>query len=384
MTETRPREVHPDLDGFLHLPAGGEVGEMVIDPSTVLDRSTALYGPSGTGKSAMIKHIMHVLQGRVNQVIVVCPTAIANRSYEGLIPPQCLFLRPYLPDPARPSRDDGAKGVARFMETIMRRQEAAMATWRNATRPAVVERLAARLPAPVRRKVAAALERVGQRRDELLRRAGGRAEETRARSVELAQRIVARAVALHRDDLWKLRLSEEERHALVYSAANPRLLLVFDDCAADLKPLFSKDFFRRLLYQGRWLGLTVLFAFQDDTDIPANLRKNVFLSIFTEAVVARAFFERGANQFAPETRALAAGQIVPAVFADGRPVNIRKLAYLREDPARRNFYHVTARIHPHERFGSSELWELADAVGGDEPNVDESNPFHAIFRAGAK
>ena len=379
------RAVHPDLEGSLPLPGGEVVPLMNIDPSIVLDRSTALYGPSGSGKSAMIKHIMHELQGKVNQVVVVCPTAVANRAYDGVVPPQCIFLRPYLPDPAHPERDDGAKGVTRFMETVMRRQEAAMATWRAATRAEVIESLAARLPSKARQKVGEVLRRVGERRDELVRRAApAKAEETRKRTLELAQRIVARAVALHRDELWKQKLTDEERHALVYAAANPRLLLIFDDCAADLKPLFSKDFFRRLFYQGRWLGLTVLFAFQDDTDLPANLRKNVFLSIFTDPMVARANFERGANQYARETRAHVTGQVIPAVFADGREAPIRKLAYLRDDNTRRHFYHVTARLHPAERFGSRELWELAELVGSSEPNADASNPFHDIFRAGAK
>jgi hypothetical protein len=92
-------------------------------------------------------------------------------------------------------------------------------------------------------------------------------------------------------------LSEDERCCLQHLHFNPRLLLIFDDCAAQLKPFFNKDVFRLLFYQNRHSFITVVLCCQDDTDLPANLRKNAFLSFFTEPVICTANFGRQANQF---------------------------------------------------------------------------------------
>ena len=45
----------------------------------------------------------------------------------------------------------------------------------------------------------------------------------------------------------------------------------------------------------------------------ANLRKNAFVSIFTESIVAASYFERGSNQFPKETKRRVA-YIQPYIF----------------------------------------------------------------------
>ena len=51
----------------------------------------------------------------------------------------------------------------------------------------------------------------------------------------------------HYNELWRKKsLSEDERYSLYYLHFNPRMLLIFDDCAAQLKPFFTKEIFRLL------------------------------------------------------------------------------------------------------------------------------------------
>lgn len=39
-------------------------------------------------------------------------------------------------------------------------------------------------------------------------------------------------------------LTEDEKFTLNYINLNPRLLLILDDCAAELHPLFTKEIFK--------------------------------------------------------------------------------------------------------------------------------------------
>jgi hypothetical protein len=129
-----------------------------------------------------------------------------------------------------------------------------------------------------------------------------------------------------------------------------------------------------MFYRGRHACITSVWCCQDDTDIPTNLRKNAFVSFFTEPVVCTTNFNRVSNQFAKPIKATAA-DLSPAVF-----VGHRKMAYLREDDARQHFYWVTAPYSKKFRFGSDALWELCDSVKADGASMDEANPFFNRFR----
>ena len=115
---------------------------------------------------------------------------------------------------------------------------------------------------------------------------------------------------------------------------------------------------------------------QDDTDLPTNLRKNAFTSLFTEPIVCISNFERASNQFPKATRQYVA-EVVADVF-----VGHRKLAYIREDDRRQNFYHLTCVEPQVFRFGSDALGDLCDAVRVEGTTMDTDNPFYQKFALG--
>ena len=43
------------------------------------------------------------------------------------------------------------------------------------------------------------------------------------------------------------------------------------------------------------MKITTIIACQDDTDLPPNLKKNAFVSMFTDPVVTTAMFNRASN-----------------------------------------------------------------------------------------
>ena len=372
-------------DGTLTTSGGHKVPRLPVTQGLYLDRTVAIYGPSGTGKTVITKHIMQTLQGHVEQAIIVAPSEPSNRSYAGFVDPPFIHYRMFLADPSNPKRDDGPRGALRFLEAIWKRQEMMAAIYTRANNPEVLTRLYARVSSDARQGGSRIIEAINERRARVVEQVrkqypdSGRCEEktkeVNAKFKKMLVLIYKKFITPEYEDLWgRGDLSEDERYSLAYLTFNPRLLLIFDDCAAQLKPFFSKDIFRLLFYQNRHSFITVIISCQDDTDLPANLRKNAFVSFFTEPVVCASNFERASNKFGKPARAYV-GDIAPEVFRGNR-----KLAYIREDERRQHFYHFECPYPKPFRFGSEALHELTVAVQSEGVSMDKDNPYFSSFK----
>jgi len=373
-------------DGMLTTSSGNRVPRLPISPTLFIDRTVAIYGPSGTGKTVITKHIMQAVQGHIEQIIIVAPSEPSNRSYAGFVDPPFIHYRMFLADPANPKKDDGPRGALRFLEAIWKRQEMMAAIYTRANNPDVLAQLYARLSSSARRAGSDIIESVNEKRSRVVDRVrkqhaadSGRCEErikdVNSKFKKMLVLIYKKFITPEYEELWaRSDLSEDERYSLAYIAFNPRLLLIFDDCAAQLKPFFTKDIFRLLFYQNRHSFITVIISCQDDTDLPANLRKNAYVSFFTEAVVCASNFERSSNKFGKPARAYIA-DIAPDIFRGNR-----KLAYIREDERRQHFYHFECPYPKPFRFGSDSLHELTMAVQSEGVSMDKDNPYFSSFK----
>ena len=377
-----------DLDsaGRLVTGAGHSVPRLNVTPAMFIDRTIAIYGPSGTGKTVITKHIMQVVQGHIEQVIVVAPSEPSNRSYAGFVDPPFIHYRMFLADPANPKKDDGARGALRFLEAIWKRQEMMAAIYTRANNPDVLAALYGKLPREARQRGLAIVEQLNEKRvrvAECVRkqhaaepsRCEDKLKEVNAKFKKMLVLVYKKFIGPGYEALWaRDDITEDERYSLAYLTFNPRLLLIFDDCAAQLKPFFTKDIFRMLFYQNRHSFITVILSCQDDTDLPANLRKNAFISFFTEPVVCSSNFERASNKFSKPARAYVA-DIAPDVFRGNR-----KMAYIREDDQRQHFYHFECPFPKAFRFGSEALHELTENVQSTGVSMDSTNPFFSSFK----
>ena len=375
-----------DEEGFILTETGKKIPGLVIGASMFIDRTVAIYGPSKTGKTVITKHIMKAVNGHIEQIIVIAPSEPSNRSYEGFVDPPFIHYRLYLADPANPKKDDGAKGALRFLEAVWKRQEMMAAIYTRANNAEVLAQLYGRLPKATRLEGLRYIEVINGKRGRVIERvrkqyaaeAGRREEKVKEVNEKFKKMLVLlykKYIAPLYEELWERDdLSEDERYSLYYLTFNPRLLLIFDDCAAQLKPFFNKDIFRLLFYQNRHSFITVVLCCQDDTDLPTNLRKNAFLSFFTEPIVCMSNFERSSNKFPKPTRALI-NEIIGDVFKGHR-----KLAYIREDDHRQHFYHVQFPYPKPFRFGSPASHELCDSVQSAGVSMDKENPFYDRFK----
>lgn len=365
--------------------SGKRIPELQLQPSHFLDRVSVLYGPTKTGKTVIVKHAMKLVSGHIDQVFIISPTEPSNRSYEGMVDSPLIHYRLWMPDPSHPKKDDEKKGAARFLEAIYQRQEMMAAIYTRANELETLARLYSRLSKEVRVEGLKNVEILNKKREraiEAIRKQfsedAARREEKIKESNEKFKQILAllykKYIVPHYEVLMSQRgLSEDEKYSLQYLNFNPRMLLVFDDCAAQLKPLFNKEIFRKVFYQGRHVFISCIICCQDDTDLPANLRKNALVSIFTDPVVASSNFDRTSNKFSKPAKQYVQ-EILPEVFQGHR-----KLAYIREDDKRQNFYHITATKFPNFKFGSLALRELCSLVKASGVTMDRENNYFKYF-----
>jgi hypothetical protein len=376
----------PDELGVIQTETGRKIPRLQVTPSLFLDRSLVIYGPSKTGKTVITKHIMMTVNGYIEQVLVISPSEPTNRSYEGFVDAPFIHYRLYLPDPANPKKDDGAKGALRFLEAVWQRQEMMAAIYTRANNGKVLSELFGRLPKETRAVGVKYIQLINDKRGRVVEQVrkqyagepGRRDEKVKEVNEKFRKMLVLlykKYIAPYYEQLWeRTDLTEDERYSLGYLNFNPRLLLIFDDCAAQLKPFFAKEIFRKLFYQNRHSFITLVICAQDDTDLPTNLRKNTFISFFTEPIVCSSNFDRTSNKFSKQTKQLVA-EISVDIFQGHR-----KLAYIREDDNRQHFYHVTFPYPKPFRFGSGAAHELCDTIASKGVAMDKDNPFYERFR----
>ena len=369
----------------LYTDSGKSVPELHLTPNLFIDKTTVLYGPSKTGKTVIVKTIMKQLSVHIEQILLVAPTEPSNRSYDGFIDPSLIHYRMSLPNP-EDKKDNEHKSAMRFLETVYMRQEMMAAIYTRANAPEALSSLYKRLQ-PSDRKSSdqhlASLERKRRRVIENLQKkfidspgvSEQKVKEVNDKFEKILVLVYKKFLTPNVHKLWKKEdLSEDERYSLHYLHFNPRLLLIFDDCAAQLKPFFAKEIFRKLFYQNRHSFISVIICCQDDTDLPTNLRKNAFISIFTEQIVCISNFERSSNKFPKMIREYIA-EITPLVFN-----GFRKLAYIREDDSHQHFYHITCNYPTPFIFGSNALFDLCKCVRSEGITMDIDNPFYEKFK----
>jgi len=375
-----------DDEGYLRVEGGKKIPILNVGPATFIDRTIAIYGPSKTGKTVITKHIMKVVSNHIEQILIVAPSEPSNRTYAGIVDPPLIHYRLYLADPGKPKKDDGIKGGLRFLEAVWQRQEMMASIYTQANKLDVLASLYKRLSRTLKDEGDKVIKNIDSKRRATIDRVReqyatepGRSEEKVSEITEKFTKMLTllykKFITLSHENLSARKdLSESERYSLEYLDFNPRLLLIFDDCAAQLKPYFSKEVFRLLFYQNRHSFITVIICCQDDTDLPTNLRKNAFLSFYTEPIVCRANFDRPSNNFPKATRHYV-GTIVDAVFKGHR-----KLAYIREDDRRLHFYHVKFPFPKMFEFGSAATRELCSLVQSDGISMDAENPYFKCFK----
>lgn len=376
-----------DLDNNKNLYAikGQKIPELNLHAKEYIDKTIVIYGPTKTGKTVIVKNIMKIVSNYIDQILVIAPTEPSNRSYEGYVDPALIHYKLYnTNDNGKNGKDDWKQHAFLFLESIWKRQEMMASIYTNTNKIENLKKIFKYVVPHIKDEANCHIDNINKKLKTAIHQInkkytneGIRTEKIKEivnKFDEILVQIYKKYIYIDYKNIWECNLTEEERSTLQYIFFNPRLLLIFDDCAAQLKPFFSKEIFRKLFYQNRHSFVTLIICCQDDTDLPANLRKNAFISFYTEPVVCLSNFERSSNKYSKQIREHV-NDLIPIIFKGHR-----KLAYIREDDKNINFYHVTYEYPKPFKFGSKALQELCNLVQTTEPVMDKDNPYYNIFK----
>lgn len=339
---------------------GTVVPEYVLDVNNIIDKLTVIYGRSGSGKTTIIKHIMHELLRYIEVCFIISPSEPQNQSYAGVVDPPMIHYTL--------SEELIEKIFAwQEMRVSLFRQTEHIPSLKNIYRFHPDETVTAKL-SKISKTKADTLSKIDNEIDN--KRIGSQYDSL---SIKIYKSYLTINKSKFKDTVIYDKLTSKEKEILTYIDINPKMLLIFDDCAADAKPYFKRPVFVNLAYRGRHCMMTILYSCQDDTDLPTNIRKNARQSIFAKNVVAMANFERASNQFSKSIKETAK-DVINTVFDQN--MEHRKLVFGDDE----EFYHFTAKEFPAFRFGSKILYTLCEKVSEGAEAMNINNPYYNNFK----
>ncbi len=373
----------------------GESGEVLpgidITASMLINKTLNLYGRTGAGKTVIIKHCLEVLRGKCKECIVICPTQISDRPYEGVVRESMIHYA-LTSDPARVVKTSKTQAKSKktktlpLIEQIWARQSMKASIYHVVNDLDSLRLLYERFPDDSVEQLIDKIENIFAKLtlavDQKTTIDSGKKhkmkEKIKADETAILVKIYRRSIKDHiqRNDYESIRdyLTEKESYTLEHFNFNPNLLLIMDDCASELKEYQRHEVLRKLYYQGRHLFITLIVAAQDDTDLPANLRKNTYISIFLEEITARANFNRSSNNFSKAFQRRVE-EFIPLVFT-GKKDDHKKLVYIN---AEKKLYHTTVLEYVPRYFGPPVLQKLCKKVEQTDTSLDKQNPYYATF-----
>lgn len=328
-----------------------------------LDRTIVMYGESGTGKSILIKDIMHTLADHIDQILVISPTDRQNHTYDrGIVPLPWIHYTL----------------TAELLDNIWNRQTALSIVYSRSNNPEVLKYLFYKIPnlSNIHAFIKAIYDKLKESIEELednYEDPDTKAKEMKDECDKLVIGIYKKYITENASLLESMRLTPEESYALKYHNLNPRLLLIFDDCTELLTTFAKHPVLKMLFTQGRWAHITAIVACHNDKAFTPDQKKGTFVTIFTHPRTASAYIERDSTNF-DKTEKKRARDACTAAFT--QKYKNQKLVYVRDVDS---YFKYTARLHDTFRFGSQHIWDYSkeiEAPGGGESNNKFLNSFH--------
>jgi ABC-type dipeptide/oligopeptide/nickel transport system ATPase subunit len=343
------------------------VNELKFSAELFLNRSTTMYGGSGTGKTTVVKHIMYLLKEHVDQIMIFCPTDCQNGAYSG----SGIVPRVFIHDSVTPE----------ILKQLWERQESLAGVYRRANNVETLARLFARMPDEryaqyIRRAIAAYERNLAEAR------ASGPIDEDDINKIaqrrdEVLMAVYKYAITKNRAALAKLQLSEAERFSLTFFDLNPNMMIIFDDCTEQINKMKKDETIQKMFYQCRHLFLTVVFSVHDDKALGAELKKSAMNIIFTERTIADCYFGRPSNNFDKLT-IKRAGNAISCAFD---PTNKHQKLYYSRDAGQ--FYRFIAKKHGSFRFGADLIWAFNEEIKSSGAEIP-MNKYSAALKMGSR
>lgn len=374
---------------------GMEITQFELEREHIIDQSLILVGPTKSGKSVIIRDVLYRVRESFNNAVCFAPTEGSNGLYGKLFHPLCVhtqlgYPRTFLTKSGKEKKEDGADAFERFLEEIWERQELRMANYRTAHDLEILPEVFAMIPSKQRRggvQLLAEIDKMERTTHRLLARRWPDPDDLKVKIEAVEEEFDASRRSIYRDyirryrrQLWS-RLSAlgdraDPTHLVVvtYLDFNPRTLLVFDDCAAELKPLFKREIFRKIFYQGRHQKITIIISAQSATDVPSEARQQSFVTFYTKpAAAVKSFGLASDGHDKAVMRNIS--KISDIVFDAKGGHKHRKLVWYRVGEGRYNLHYYTAAMRPSFSVQPPEVREFLDKSEVSRKEIGRGNKF---------
>jgi len=328
--------------------------EYKLEAKNILDKSVLVLGRSGSGKSTIVRDILHTLKGHIEQAVVINPTIDDNDGYTGIIPRVLIH-----------------KSLSEtLLQSLWARQEAFCAKFKEYNRPHIIARLYDKAKTTKSEKfIARTYERM--RQDMTAVAGDGRAAENIKKLCEEFVLLIKKdTIHSARDKLTNL--TPEETESLNHLRFNPRLALIFDDCTSEIEEHKKSKMMKEIFYAGRHKLITLIIIVHDDGALKPSVKKSSACIIFTDSKSANSFFTRANNGFSSEERRKFNRAATDIISPPDKP--FQKMVFLQDRGAALSF---TAQAHEPFEFCSKDVKTYCDMVAQQSGGKKVSNKYAA-------
>lgn len=353
-----------------------EIKQMEMRPGAFIRKSTCMYGPSGTGKTVFTIHAMHLLKDTFPRVFVFSPTNQQNHDYDGIIPHALIFTELKLD----------------FIVRLYEYQKMATDVYENANNLDILHELFMKVANPKHKKFIHLLLEAKKKAMNEVNNTSRSVSEKRQREKEVddvftdvlrdAYKNVISS-GKNPDILAAQSLSKKERFSLKFRNYNPRVLVIFDDAMTEIGEMIKEGkkqkqpVIQNFFYKGRHAHITSFYTFQNDKGLDSELRKNAFISLFTNKSEAVSYFSRSSNGFGPEEKKIALAAC-DEIFKEENERRFCKMVYVRNDPKYKFQYVIAEEQEPFEMC-SNLVRKYCKKIEKKGASFDTNNKFFKKF-----
>jgi hypothetical protein len=362
-------------------PSGKPIKELKINAINFLNKSTALYGKSNSGKSSVMRDILLQIREYVSMGYVFSMTEDQNDSFKDIVPRAAIFT------------DFSQDDVTKFIIQFWQRQKAAVKTYKRATQPSVLvklyRRVAGKRDDEMLKMIRKYRQKIKERFDKKINKCRPEEKgyyETQQKQVlstidDTQVEFFRRVIKKHKKEINKSSLSKDEKYTLQYIGFRPHAVLVFDDCIHTFTTSFqNKAEFRSLFVMGRHNYITVILAVHLRSNLQKTINENVANAIFCSKSIAANTAENMDSSCRDEVREFQ--ECIRTIYNPSEP--FRKMCYISNCPD--PFRWIIAEFHPFEPdeakrkyIGSRYFVNYCKKVFNHEGAISKDNPFAEMF-----
>lgn len=350
-------------------------------PETFLKKTIVLFGPSNTGKTVIVKHVLNILRPYVPLCIAFVPTDNPedDDSYGKLINPLCVH------------RD--LNKAPEILRHLFKRQMGGRKATSKANNLTGLKNLYEKNRIDKTDVVIRTImNTANEGRERIIRNPSLTDDQKEDQIKQIEKSKNERLHKLYKDGIIKYHgtlmkehndrtniLTEDELFILKYMNYNNNIVVIFDDCMAEINKWGKDDEIKQIFFQGRHIGITTMFVMHSDKGFPPELRQNAFINIFTAAPVAINYFQTKNNGISKELNKKIE-KIIEKLFRKSSepnsPNNYKKLVFMPRDD--NQIQYIVAKNLTKFKFGCSGIEKLTDVIKEHEDVVDgqdHRNPF---------